>query len=101
MASDLAKVAYKKSAALAEAGTPILGVGAACSLATSYPKKGPHRAYIAAYNGSTCQMHSLHLAKGLRTRWQEEELVSRLLIKVSMTMGWDGMGETTRGNRGK
>ena len=83
MASDLAVAAYRKSAALTPAGTsPILGIGAACSLASNYPKKGPHRAYVAVYNGSVTKVHNLQLAKGARSRWEEEELVSMVLIKV-------------------
>ena len=82
MAIDLAVAAYQKSADLTPFSTPIVGIGAACALASEPPKKGQHRAYIAAHTGTETRLYSLQLAKGARSRWQEEQLVSRLLVKV-------------------
>lgn len=81
-ALDLAKAAFQRAAALSSFGAPIMGLGATAALASEPPKRGDHRVYIAAHtcNGTHCQ--GLKLAKGARSRQEEEELVSRLLLQV-------------------
>ncbi len=78
----LATAAYKRAANLARFGERFVGIGATCALASEQPKKGEHRAYIAAHGQHGTQVYSLRLAKGARSRWQEDGVVSRLLLMV-------------------
>lgn len=79
----MARAAYRRAAALAPFGAPVLGVAATCALASEPPKRGEHRAYIAAFDATGTRAAGVRLAKGARGRWQEEGLVSRLLLGVS------------------
>jgi nicotinamide mononucleotide (NMN) deamidase PncC len=68
----------------AEAGSRARRVGVACSAtrASVRPKRGPHRAHVALSDGATTVVWSLVLDKGARSRWQEDRLVSDLLLAV-------------------
>jgi hypothetical protein len=79
----LAKAAYGRAAALSSIGVPVVGLAATCALASEPPKRGEHRAYIAAHSSEGSRLLSVRLAKGARSRWQEEQLVSRALLKVT------------------
>jgi len=59
-----------------------VGVACTAALATDRPKAGPHRAHCALQTASTTAAWSLELAKGRRSRAEEEQLVSRLLLNV-------------------
>lgn len=78
----LARAAYQRAVVLSRFGEPVVGLGASCALASEPPKRGEHRAYLAAAGGDGARLLSLRLAKGQRTRWQEEQLVSRALLQV-------------------
>jgi len=70
-----------------------LPAGIACSarLATDRPKRGPHRAHLAMQTAASTTTWSIELAKGRRTRAEEEQLVSRLLLNVAAeACGVDG-----------
>lgn len=55
----MAKAAYQRAADLTPFGSQIVGVGATCSLATEPPKRGDHRAYIAAHAGVLAGVQTL------------------------------------------
>ena len=46
--AEMAVAAYRRAAALAEPGPPIIGAAASCALASDKPKRGEHR-----YRGGT------------------------------------------------
>lgn len=79
----MARAAYRRAADLTPFGTPILGVAATCALASEPPKRGEHRAYIAAHGEAGTRVAAVRLEKGARSRWQEDEVVSRALLRVS------------------
>eukprot|EP00882_Tetradesmus_deserticola_P026214 GHRQ01028875.1.p1 GENE.GHRQ01028875.1~~GHRQ01028875.1.p1 ORF type:complete len:171 (+),score=62.67 GHRQ01028875.1:483-995(+) len=81
-ALSLAKAAYQRAAALTAFGAPVVGLAASCALAAEPPKRGQHRAYVAAHSSSGSRLLSVVLAKGARSRWQEEQLVGRALLQV-------------------
>jgi hypothetical protein len=81
-ALSLAKAAYQRAAALTALGTPVVGLAATCALASEPPKRGQHRAYVAAHSSSGSHLLSVVLAKGARSRWQEEQLVGQALLQV-------------------
>lgn len=61
---------------------PAVGLACAAAIATDRPRRGEHRAYIAAWDAAAVTTYSLRLHKGLRDRAGEEELVSRLLLRA-------------------
>jgi hypothetical protein len=61
---------------------PLVGLGATATIATDRPKRGDHRAHIAAWTGPRLIRHSVTLDKGARDRDGEEDLVSRLVLNV-------------------
>ncbi|KAK9815499.1 hypothetical protein WJX72_004708 [[Myrmecia] bisecta] len=81
-ASDMARAAYKQAADLAAFGTPLMGIGCTCALATNRPKKGEHKVYAAIHSGAATTFYSLTLEKGARNRLQEDAVASRLLIRA-------------------
>ncbi|PNW82224.1 hypothetical protein CHLRE_06g278116v5 [Chlamydomonas reinhardtii] len=81
-AAAMAEAAYRRAAALSGFGDGIVGVGATCALATFPLKRGEHRAYVAVHGGGGRRCVSLTLSKGARSRVGEDDLVSRLLVKI-------------------
>eukprot|EP00201_Polytomella_parva_P022866 CAMPEP_0175041908 /NCGR_PEP_ID=MMETSP0052_2-20121109/2217_1 /TAXON_ID=51329 ORGANISM="Polytomella parva, Strain SAG 63-3" /NCGR_SAMPLE_ID=MMETSP0052_2 /ASSEMBLY_ACC=CAM_ASM_000194 /LENGTH=201 /DNA_ID=CAMNT_0016304557 /DNA_START=231 /DNA_END=833 /DNA_ORIENTATION=+ len=81
-AMDLAKAAYRRAANLSDFYSSFVGIGASCALATGTPKKGPHRAFIALHGSTGSRVLRLDLAKEMRSRSQEEDIVSRALIQL-------------------
>jgi len=59
---------------------PVLGLGCTATIVTDRPKKGEHRAHVAACTPARLLEWTLRLEKGARDRNGEEELVSRLLL---------------------
>jgi hypothetical protein len=47
-ARDMAMAAYRAAAQVATYGTPIIGLGCCCALATDRPKRGDHKASCSA-----------------------------------------------------
>jgi len=56
------------------------GVACTASLASDRPKRGPHRAHIAVQTEATTRTASVNLAKGHRSRSEEEDLIARLVL---------------------
>jgi nicotinic acid mononucleotide adenylyltransferase/nicotinamide mononucleotide (NMN) deamidase PncC len=59
-------------------------VGLACtaSLASDRPKKGAHRAFMAAHHDRATRLWSVHFQKEVRARAQEELLTGQLLLSL-------------------
>ena len=56
------------------------GIGATASLATLRPKRGPHRIHVAWQSADKTVAFSCQLAKGERTRAQEEAIAALLIL---------------------
>lgn len=86
----MAMAAYRRARTLAPSAT-VLGIGATASLASDRPKRGPHRVYVAWQSASTTATSFLELEKGARSRQEEEQLVSRLILnEVAAATGAPG-----------
>jgi nicotinic acid mononucleotide adenylyltransferase len=59
---------------------PVAGLGCTATIVTDRPKRGDHRAHIAAWTPARLAVWSLVLEKGARDRAGEEGLVSRLIL---------------------
>ena len=66
---------------------PIVGLGCTATIVTDRPKRGDHRAHVAAWTPARLTAWTLYLEKGARDRAGEEALVSRLIL--------DALGEAS------
>jgi hypothetical protein len=84
-ASDLATVAFERALDLTRNGAApdrLFGMGITASLRTRAPKRGHHRAYIALQTVAASHRWHLALAKGARTRLQEERLLRDVALSA-------------------
>lgn len=61
---------------------PLVGLACTATIVTDRPKRGEHRAHVAAWTPARLTARMLHLEKGARDRAGEEGLVSRLILDV-------------------
>ena len=61
------------------------GVGATASLVSDRPKRGPHRVHVALQTVERTTVWSLELAKGSRTRREEEAVAAELILHATAT----------------
>lgn len=80
-ARAMAMVAFRRARRLAgsEAGH-LAGIACTAGLATDRPRKGEHRAHVVVQTDTETACWSLHLAKGRRSRREEEQVVATLLL---------------------
>lgn len=81
-ARAMAKAAYRRGLVLREDDSPIVGVACTAAIATDRTRRGEDRGCIAAWDAERVVTVSLTLEKGLRGRAGEEEVFSRMLLKV-------------------
>ena len=81
-AISLSAAAYSRARHLREADERIIGISCTAAIATDRPKRGLHRAHIGVWDGHSVKTYSLELAKGLRDRPTEEEVVSQLFLRA-------------------
>jgi hypothetical protein len=81
-ARDMARATYHRALELREDDSPVVGLACTATIATDRPKRGEHRACIAAWDESGVTQVELVLDKGKRDRTGEEEVVSRLLVQT-------------------
>ena len=67
----------------------LIGVGCTASLSTDREKRGDCRVHIATQTLRRTTTCSLQLAKGARTRWEEERLVADLIFNMIFDAGKD------------
>jgi len=78
----LAGRAYQRACQLAGPSADLVGISCTASIASDRPKRGEHRAYVAAWQPSRLDVYDLYLEKGVRDRQGEEALISQLVIDV-------------------
>ena len=79
-AQSLARAAYFRAVNLRENDVPVTGVACTATIATNRPKRGDHRCHICVYGPTGWKSASITFVKGLRTREQEDRIVSRLIL---------------------
>ncbi len=82
VAQALACKAFQRACHLADRQTPVAGIGCTATIATDRLKRGEHRCGVAICDAEGVTSYCLTLTKGRRTRRQEEELVSLLLLRA-------------------
>jgi nicotinamide mononucleotide (NMN) deamidase PncC len=82
-ALNMAVVAWCRASQLADdsCSNPI-GVACTASLASSKPKRGDHRCWVAVQTNAATFVYSLVLAKGCRDRAGEEEVAAHLILQA-------------------
>jgi len=79
----LAEAAYRRAARLTPLGRPCVGLGATSALASGDPpRRGAHRTHVAAVTAGGAVVATLEMAKGGRTRWEEDGVAARLVLRV-------------------
>jgi len=81
-ARAMAMAAFRRACEYTRAAANVAGVACTAALATDRPKRGEHRVHLAVQDASRTATWSLTLAKGRRSRADEESLVSRLALNV-------------------
>eukprot|EP00210_Caulerpa_lentillifera_P005560 g5319.t1 len=80
---ELASAAYKKASELTDVGeVHLLGVAAACALATDRVKQGDHICSISIHDSRQVKSYVLKFTKGARSRKEEDEVSSHLLLNA-------------------
>lgn len=90
-ARAMAMAAFQKAVGyLGSETAPLAGIGCTASLASDRPKKGPHRIHVALQTAAMTMVGSVELVKGKRSRQQEEELATTLVLNfVAQAAGLD------------
>jgi len=89
----MARRAFTRASRHSGPGAQPIGVGVTASLVTDRPKRGEHRAHIAATDGARVEVVAIVLDKGARDRAAEEDLVARAtLITLARICGVDAPG---------
>lgn len=79
----MATVALRQAQQLAPAAEHPVGLSCTASLVSDRPKRGDHRAWIAAQTLAATWLFGLKLDKGHRDRFGEERLVADLLLRAA------------------
>ncbi len=87
----LAQAAYRRAVGLRQEDTPVVGISCTATIATDRPKRGDHRCHVSTYDAAGWGTATLTLTKGLRTRDEEDDTVSRLILNsLAQSFGLDG-----------
>ena len=89
----MASVAYRRAQCLeTDDGVPLVGIGCTASIVSDRPKRGEHRAFIAAQSATSTLCLSLVLAKDARDREEEDFLVGRVVLAaLAIACGLDNI----------
>lgn len=78
----LAGRAYTRAQQLNLTDKPVFGIACTAAIATDRPKRGDHRAHVARWQTDGVIQYELVMEKGVRTRAEEEALVSQLILQA-------------------
>jgi hypothetical protein len=82
VARAMATKAFIRAGQLAAPGTPVAGVGCTAAIATDRAKRGEHRCCVALCTAEGVTGYALTMTKGLRSRQEEEALVSLIILRA-------------------
>jgi nicotinamide mononucleotide (NMN) deamidase PncC len=83
-ARAMAMAAFERARKLSNAEPrTLVGISATASLASVRPKQGPHRIHVAWQSAAATVAYSVELRKGRRSRAEEEEIASRLVLQAT------------------
>lgn len=82
VAQALARRAFIRASHLADPQTSVAGLGCTATIATDRLKRGEHRCALSICDSRGLTTYTFALAKGLRPRPEEEQLVDLLVLKA-------------------
>ena len=82
VAKALADNAQRRAIELAPDERPVFGVGCSATIATDRKKRGEHRVVVAVTDSLGTLSYELVLTKGERSRFEEERLVSIMIVSA-------------------
>lgn len=82
-ARAMAMAAFERARSFSSADPrKLLGIGVTASLVSNRPKRGPHRIHAAWQSADTTTVFSVELSKGERSRAEEEQVATDLVLEV-------------------
>ena len=81
-ARAMAVVGFRRALRYGAAESVAAGISCSASLASDRPKRGPHRAHVALQTAARTACWSLELQKVARSRAEEEQLVSLMVLNA-------------------
>jgi nicotinamide mononucleotide (NMN) deamidase PncC len=80
-ARAMAMAAFERARVLSGGDShPLVGIGVTASLASTRPKRGPHRVHVAWQSAAATVAYSVELMKGQRSRAEEEVVATQLAL---------------------
>ncbi|MDP7578633.1 MAG: hypothetical protein QGF12_03735 [SAR202 cluster bacterium] len=81
VAMDMARIAYQRGLSLSGDNGFLVGVGCSAAIVTDREKKGAHRCFTVAWTREATTRYSLTMTKGVRDRQEEDQLVSKIILR--------------------
>jgi len=81
-AEAMAERAYRRAMTLSDGEPGCFGIACTATIATDRVKKGDHGCWVVIRDSRSVSAYGLVIAKGMRDRYGEEALVSRLLVRA-------------------
>lgn len=81
VAMEMAQLAFERASHLSD-DLSATGVGATATIRTQREKRGEHRCFVALSSSDGRRGYGLTLEKGLRERQDEDEIVSKLIVRL-------------------
>ena len=72
--------AYQRALRLSSGTAPVIGVGCSATIATDRRKRGKHTCRVCVIERNLCTQYALTFEKGTRERFQEENIVSKVIM---------------------
>ena len=86
-ARRMAEAAYDRARRHGPNDRPVVGVGCTAAIRTDRERRGDHGCFVAAWSDRGIMTYEVTLAKGLRDRDAEEDIVSRLVLRALAEAG--------------
>ena len=80
-ARSMASHAYQRGLRLSAGDAPVVGIGCTATIATDYAKRGKHGCRVCVVGRTRCSQYAITMQKGVRTRQEEEVLVSIIVLQ--------------------
>ena len=81
VAMEMAQLAFERASHLS--GDPhATGIGATATIRTQREKRGEHRCFVASCSSGRRRGYGVTMVKGMRDREAEDEIVSRLIVRL-------------------
>ena len=81
VAMEMAQLAYERASHLS-GDRRATGIGATATIRTQREKKGEHRCFVALCSSEGRRGYGVTMVKGLRERQAEDEIVSKLIVRL-------------------